>query len=179
MLESITVLVSEETNYRYKIVTSSLVARNRRLMELSWTVEQEQLSGLASHDLAQLAESSMTQPEEWDEFIGANDFVLIEETRNCWMIRVSDISTLEACGNYTRAHLSCATPLIRRPLGECERRLDPSLFFRARGDCIVNLGQVSQTRMLIPFQIVFVLLDGREIVSSHQQSLVFRRSRGL
>lgn len=113
-------------------------------MELSWTVEQERLSGLAGHDLAQLAESSMTQPEEWDEFIGANDEALLVDKAKYWMIRVSDISTLEACGDYTLAHLSCATPLIRRPLGECERRLDPSLFFRARGDCIVNLGQVRQ-----------------------------------
>ena len=71
----------------------------------------------------------MTQPEEWDEFIGANDFVLLVDQAKYWMIRVSDISTLEACGDYTRAHLRCATPPIRRPLGECERRLDPSLFF--------------------------------------------------
>jgi hypothetical protein len=87
-------------------------------MEIFWTVEQEQLSGLASPDPAQLAESSITQAEEWGEFIAANDFVLIEESRNCWMIRVSDISTLEACGNYTRVHLSCAAPVIRRPLRE-------------------------------------------------------------
>ncbi len=50
----------------------------------------------------------MTQPEEGNEFIGANDFVLIEETRNCWMIRVSDISTLDTCENYTLVHLNCA-----------------------------------------------------------------------
>jgi DNA-binding LytR/AlgR family response regulator len=107
-------------------------------MEIFWTVEQEQLSGLASPDLAQPADSGMTQPEEWDEFIPANDFALVVDNRKCWMIRASDISTLEACENYTRVHLSCATALIRRPLRECERRLDPSLFFRARGDCIVN-----------------------------------------
>jgi two-component system, LytTR family, response regulator len=93
--------------------------------------------------------------------------------------QISDISTLEACGNYTRVHLSCATPLIRRPLRECERRLDPSLFFRARGDCIVNLEHVSQTRALVPFLLVFVLQGGREIVASREQSLIFRRAREL
>ena len=65
--------------------------RRGRLMELSGTVEQEQLSGLAGHDLAQLAESSRTQSEEWDEFIAANDLVLVAESRNCWMIRVSGL----------------------------------------------------------------------------------------
>jgi DNA-binding LytR/AlgR family response regulator len=142
-------------------------------------MEQEQLCGLASPDLAQPAGSSITQPEKSDEFIAANDFALVVDNRKCWMIRASDISTLEACENYTRVHLSCAAPLIRRPLRECERRLDPSLFFRARGDCIVNLGRVSQTRTLTPFQLVFVLQDGREIVASREQSLIFRRSRAL
>ena len=112
-------------------------------------------------------------------FIPANDFALLQDKAECWMIRVSDISTLEACGNYTRVHLNSATQLVRRPLRECKRRLDPSLFFRARGDCIVNLGRVSRTRSLVPFQLVFVLQDGREIVASRSQSLAFRRSRGL
>ncbi len=95
------------------------------------------------------------------------------------MIKLSDISTLEACGNYTRVHLNSATALIRRPLRKYERKLDPSLFFRARVDCIVNLGRVIQTRALTPFQLVFVFGGGREIVASHEQSLIFRRSREL
>jgi DNA-binding LytR/AlgR family response regulator len=142
-------------------------------------VEQEQLSSLARPDLAQLADNADTQTEEWEEFIPANDYVLLADKSMCWMIRASDISALEACGNYTRVHLGDAAPLIRRPLGECERRLDPSLFFRARGGCIVNLDRVSQTRILVPFQLVFVLKEGREIVASREQSLIFRRSRAL
>ena len=134
---------------------------------------------MASPDLAQLADNANTEPEEWDETIAANDLVFLADKAKCWMIRVSDISTLEACGNYTRVHLSCATPLIRRPLGECERRLDPSLFFRASRDCIVNLGRVRKTRSLARLQLVFVLQDGREIVVSHEQSLIFRRAREL
>jgi hypothetical protein len=38
---------------------------------------------------------------------------------------------------------------------------------------------VSQTRILVPFQLVFVLKEGREIVASREQSLIFRRSRAL
>ncbi len=112
-------------------------------------------------------------------FIPTHDFALLQDKAQCWMIRVSDISTLEACGNYTRVHLTRAAPLVRRPLRECERKLDPSLFFRVRADCIINLGRVSQTRTLVPFQLVFVLQDGREIVASREHSLFIRRSRGL
>jgi two-component system, LytTR family, response regulator len=142
-------------------------------------LEQEPLSELAGADLARLADNANTQPKSWDEFIGPSDFAFFEDEAKCWMIRPADISTLEACGNYTRVHLGFATPLIRRPLRECERKLDPSLFFRARRDCIVNLGIVSQTRLLVPFRLVFMLQDSREIVASHKQSLILRRSRGL
>ena len=95
------------------------------------------------------------------------------------MTRLSAVSTLEACGEYTCVHLSTATLIIRRLLRECERKLDPSLFFHARGDCIVNLAHVSQIRTLVPFQLVFVLQDRREIVASREHSLLFRRSRAL
>jgi len=153
--------------------------------------EQEQLSYLADPELAQpaivapLSDNANARSGEFsigapkgDEFIShANDFVFLTDNAKCWLVRTSDIWTLEACGNYTRVHLSDATPLIRRPLRECERRLDPSTFFRARRDCIVNLGRVKQTRMRVPFKIVFVLQDGREIIGSHEQSVVFRRSR--
>jgi DNA-binding LytR/AlgR family response regulator len=142
-------------------------------------LEHEQLSSLLNSDQGQPVDSGKTQPEEWDEFIPTNDFALVAEKARCWMVRASDISALEAFGDCTRVHLSDATPLIRRPLRECERRLDPSLFFRARPDCIVNLARVKQTRVLAPFQLVFVLQDGQEILASQERSLVFRRSRGL
>jgi two-component system, LytTR family, response regulator len=137
-------------------------------------------SGLRSGgaDRAQAAKNVDTRSEGWDEFIPADDFALLQDKADCWMIRVSAISTLEACGNYTRVHQNSATPLVRRPLRECERKLDPSLFFRARADCIVNLGRVSHTRTLVPFQLVFVLQDRREIVASREHSLRFR-SRAL
>ena len=147
-------------------------------------LEQEQLSSLVSPDQGQPADSGKTQPrarapDEWDELIPTSEFALVAEKTTCWMVRASDISALEACGDCTRVHLSDATPLIRRPLRECERKLDPSLFFRAGPDCIVNLARERQTRVLAPFQLVFVLQDGREILVSHERSVVFRRSRGL
>jgi two-component system LytT family response regulator len=147
-------------------------------MEIYSTVEQTQLSDLADHNPARAADN-IAQHEEWDEFIPANDFVLLVDKERCWLIRVSDISAFEARGNYTRVHLGCAAPLIRRLLQECERRLNPSLFFRANNDWIINISRVRQTRFRTPFEIVFVLWDGREVVASHERSLVFRRSRAL
>lgn len=110
---------------------------------------------------------------------GHDDFIFLSDNVKCWVVRASDISTLEACGNYTRVNLSDATALIRRPLRECECRLDPSTFFRTRRDCIVNLSRVKQMRMLDAKRFLFVLLDGKEVAMSRKQSLLFRRQKAL
>jgi two-component system, LytTR family, response regulator len=110
---------------------------------------------------------------------GRDDFIFLSDNVKCWVVRASDISTLEACGNYTRVNLSDATALIRRPLRECECRLDPSTFFRTRRDCIVNLSRVKQMRMLDAKRFLFVLLDGREVAMSRKQSLLFRKQKAL
>jgi hypothetical protein len=50
---------------------------------------------------------------------------------------------------------------------------------RRPSDWIVNIGWIRKMRWLTPFQIVFVLDDGRKVFASREQSLVFRRCRGF
>jgi DNA-binding LytR/AlgR family response regulator len=108
-----------------------------------------------------------------------NDFIFVSDNVNCWVVRAADISVLEACGNYTRVYFNDSSALIRRPLRECECRLDPSTFFRTRRDCVVNLSRVKQMRMLDSKRFLFVLLDGKEIPMSRKQSLIFRKTKAL
>ena len=117
--------------------------------------------------------------QEGGTVFGCDDFIFLSDNVKCWVVRASDISTLEACGNYTRVNLSDATALIRRPLRQCECRLDPSIFFRTRRDCIVNLSQVKQMRMLDAKRFLFVLLDGKEVAMSRKQSHLFRKQKSL
>jgi DNA-binding LytR/AlgR family response regulator len=117
--------------------------------------------------------------QQGSKVFGWDDFIFLSDNVKCWVVRAADISTLEACGNYTRVNLSDATALIRRPLRECECRLDPSIFFRTRRDCIVNLSQVKQMRMLDAKRFLFVLLDGKEVAMSRKQSLLFRKQKSL
>ena len=118
-------------------------------------------------------------PRHGGKVFGCDDFIFLSDNVKCWVVRASDISTLEACGNYTRVNLSDATALIRRPLRECECRLDPSTFFRTRRDCIVNLSRVKQMRLLDAKRFLFVLLDGKEVAMSRKQSLLFRKQKAL
>jgi two-component system LytT family response regulator len=105
-------------------------------------------------------------------------FVLLTDDNNCRLARIENISILEAFQNATFIHFDEGKILIQRSLVECERRLDNSIFVRASRDCIVNLSQVKQSRLL-KGRLIFILKDEREVVFSRRQSVLFRALRGL
>ncbi len=114
-----------------------------------------------------------------DRTLRPHDFVFLSDNSKCWLIRTADIWFLEACGDHTRIHLPDGTPLVRRLLRDCARRLDSSTFFRATRDCVVNLTHVKQTRLLDSAHVLFVLPSGKEVMVSGRQNLLFRRMRAL
>jgi DNA-binding LytR/AlgR family response regulator len=114
-----------------------------------------------------------------DEPLKNDDFVVLTDNVKCCILRMSDLLRLEAEGNYSRVYWIGSSMLIRRPLRDCEKRLDKSKFFRARRDCIVNLEHVKHTRIVDLMRYVFVLQDGTEVTLSRRQSLVLRKSRAL
>jgi two-component system, LytTR family, response regulator len=108
-----------------------------------------------------------------------DDFVLLTDDIKCWIMRIADISLLEACQNCTLVHFADDKLRIRRTLGDCERRLDSSTFFRASRGCLVNLSHVKQPRLLEDEGLIFILRDGKKVVLSRRQSVLFRKTRGL
>ncbi|HEY5705690.1 MAG TPA: LytTR family DNA-binding domain-containing protein [Terrimicrobiaceae bacterium] len=117
--------------------------------------------------------------ERDDRTLRLHDFVFLSDNSKCWLIRTAHIWFLEACGDNTRVHLPEGTVLIRRLLRDCERRLDSSTFFRATRDFIINLTHVKQTRLLDSSRVLFVLPDGREVIASGRQNVLFRKLRAL
>jgi two-component system LytT family response regulator len=97
----------------------------------------------------------------------------------CSMVGTEDISLLEAHRKFTLVHLPDGKFLVRRSLKDCERRLDSSTFFRASKGCIVNLSHVKQSRFLENGSLIFILRDGKEVVLSRRQSVLFRKTHGL
>jgi len=109
----------------------------------------------------------------------SNDSVLLADGIKSWIVRIEDISLLEACFKCTLVHFFDDRLLIRRTLGDCERRLENSTFFRASRRCVVNLSHVKQPRLLKDERLSFLLNDGKEVVLSRRQSVHFRKTRGL
>jgi two-component system, LytTR family, response regulator len=108
-----------------------------------------------------------------------DDFVLLTDDMECSMVGTEDISLLEAHRKFTLVHVPDGKLLIRRSLADCERRLDSSIFFRASRGCIVNLSHVKQSRFLEDGSLIFILRDGKEVVLSGRQSVLFRKTHGL
>jgi DNA-binding LytR/AlgR family response regulator len=119
------------------------------------------------------------QSESVPTILHRDDFILVTDDIRSWILRIDDISLREARQNFTLVHFPDGKLLIQRSLGACERRLDNSIFFRASRGCIVNLSQVKQPRLLEDESISFLLKDGKEVVFSRRQSVLFRKTRGL
>ena len=105
--------------------------------------------------------------------------VLLTDDIRPWIVWIEDISLLEARQNFALVHFRDGELLIRRSLGACERRLDSSTFFRASRGCIVNLSHVKQSCLLEDERIFFLLKDGKEVVFSRRESVLFRKTRAL
>ena len=121
------------------------------------------------------AESEESEPALFHR----DDFVLLTDDIKYWIVRIADISLLEACRSFTLVHFPDSKLLIRRSLGDCERRLDSSIFFRASRGCIVNLSHVKELRLSKDGGLIFMLKDRKEVVLSRRQTYLFRKTRGL
>ena len=132
---------------------------------------------IPAHSTAPQSERSLaSEAENEPAAFHCDDFVVLTDNIQAWLVRVADISVFEACENYTRVHFAEGQLLIRRSLRDCESRLDSSTFFRTARDCIVNLGYVKQIRHLGE-RLIFVLRNGKEFVATRRQSVLFRTTR--
>lgn len=75
--------------------------------------------------------------------------VFVRDGERCWFVRLGDVLLFASEGNYTRLHFASAGAaragehaLILRSLDALEARLDPTVFFRASRQHIVNVAAI-------------------------------------
>lgn len=108
----------------------------------------------------------------------ADDMIIVGQGFRARLVRVGNISTIEADKNDIVVHSNGAEPLtMRGSLSHCKRRL-PSQFFCASRGCLVNLAEVSRVNMASR---VFILTmrDGQTVQASRLQSRAFRKAFSL
>ncbi|HEY8312025.1 MAG TPA: LytTR family DNA-binding domain-containing protein [Gemmatimonadaceae bacterium] len=76
------------------------------------------------------------------------------------VVKLADVSWIEADGDYMRVHFKGRTLLVRMTMRELQRRLDPAVFVRAHRSAVVNIECVSSVDLLPHGEHVATLSDG-------------------
>ncbi|MEL6616050.1 MAG: LytTR family DNA-binding domain-containing protein [Bacteroidota bacterium] len=86
------------------------------------------------------------------------------------LVEVDEIDWIEGAGVYARLVVGDTAHLLRTPLAELERRLDPTLFVRIHRSTIVNLDRVREARGHAHGEYVLGLRDGTRLKVSRTYS---------
>ena len=94
------------------------------------------------------------------------------------VVNASDIDWIEAADYYVSIHSGGHAYLLREPLAELERALDPAVFFRAHRSAIVNLGRIREIHPLFHGDSMLVLTDSSQVKLSRSRREEFERVFG-
>jgi two-component system, LytTR family, response regulator len=109
----------------------------------------------------------------------AADRVFLRDGERCWIVQWAEIALFEVDGNYARAYFASNRPLIRVSLNSLETRLDPSMFFRASRQHIVNLRFIESVETTPDDTYIIHLKNKSEVPVSRRQSRHLRENLGL
>jgi two-component system LytT family response regulator len=101
------------------------------------------------------------------------DRVFVKDGENCWFIQINEIKYFEVDGNYTTVHFQGNHPMIPKTLNYLESRLDPTLFFRANRNQIININHIEKVEAWMQ-GIRVLLTEGKYIDLSRRQTQKFK-----
>lgn len=94
--------------------------------------------------------------------------LLIKDEKVVRFLRVEDVESIEADGNYVYIQTEDERHLVRRPLRELEAQLDPAHFARIHRSAIVNLDAVTELVQWFSGGYLVRLRSGRELKLSRR-----------
>lgn len=111
--------------------------------------------------------------------LGERQRIFVKDGDKCWLVELADVFVFESVGNYTRLHFQGQKPLIARSLGYLEQRLDPTVFFRASRNQIINLNHIAAIEPWFHGKLLVRLEGGHEVMMSRRRSVAFRETMRL
>ena len=94
------------------------------------------------------------------------------------VVNATDIDWIEAADYYVTIHAGGRTYLLREPLADLEKALDPAVFFRVHRSAIVNIGRIREIHPMFRGDSVLVLTDGAQVKLSRSRRDEFERLFG-
>ena len=89
--------------------------------------------------------------------------LVIRHNNRVTLLDVDTIDWIEAADYVVRIHAGPAVHVLREPLNDLEKRLDPRRFFRTHRSTLVNLARVKELQPLFHGEYVVVMRDGTHL----------------
>jgi len=89
--------------------------------------------------------------------------IVVKKNNRVTLLDTATIDWIEASDYVVRIHAGAAVHVLREPISELEKRLDPRRFFRVHRSTIVNLGSVKELQPLFHGEYVVIMRDGAEL----------------
>ena len=121
----------------------------------------------------QLAQSSQC-PEPSVQHLAESKQVFVKDGDRCWFVKLCEIRLFEIEGSYTKIHFGDNSPMIPKTLNYLETRVDPTTFFRANRQQMINLKWIDHIEPWFSGGIKITLKGGEEIEVSRRQATKFK-----
>jgi len=102
------------------------------------------------------------------------DQIFIKDGERCYFVRLHEVQLFEVEGNYARAYFRDQKPMLARALNYLEQRLDPTQFFRASRQHLINLEHIQSISADVGDGLNVQLKNGRLIEVSRRQARALR-----
>lgn len=134
-------------------------ALNRALQ----TIKQKQIGTLGNQLLA-LVEGRQKEeeisPPQQIEYL---ERIMIKSKDALFFVKVTDISWIEAAGDYVSLHVGKKSHLLRDSMSGMETKLNPRQFVRIHRSSIVNIEAIKELRPYFHGDYIVYLKDGTEL----------------
>ena len=91
-------------------------------------------------------------------------WLLIKNRRALFLLKVDQITWIEAQGNYVRVHHRRGSHLVRETIGALESELNPTSFLRIHRSVIVHLGGIKELQPTPHGEYRVLMEDGTHLV---------------
>lgn len=103
------------------------------------------------------------------------DQIFVRDGEHCHFIKLSELHLISVEGNYVRLYFQQTKALLARSLNYIEERLDPSVFFRANRQQIINMDYVAKIEPWVNDGLIITLHNGVAIEVSRRQAKTLKQ----
>ncbi|MEL6135053.1 MAG: LytTR family DNA-binding domain-containing protein, partial [Bacteroidota bacterium] len=115
-----------------------------------------------------------SHPQEVQKLLDEESQVFVKDGERCWFVTLRNVRLFEIVDNYTRIYFEDQKPMIPKTLNYMEKRLDPTVFFRANRQQIINLRWIRHVEPWFSGTLKITLKDGTEVEVSRRQTAKFK-----